>query len=69
VPTIFSTNFPKKYFTVKELAIEWGLSPDVIRRRCANEPGVIVISNPKAGKRLYRTLRIPQSVVDRLKNK
>jgi hypothetical protein len=66
---ILSAGFPEKHYTVKELAIEWRLSADVIRRRFLNEPGVIVISNSKPGKRPYRTLRIPQSVVDRVKKK
>jgi hypothetical protein len=69
VSTIPSAGFAEKHYTVKELAIEWRLSTDVIRRRFANEPGVIVISNSKPGKRPYSTLRIPQSVVDRVRNK
>lgn len=59
----------KAVYTVKELSILWGLSADIIRRRFATEPGVIVISNSKPGKRPYRTLRIPQTVLDRVKNK
>jgi predicted DNA-binding transcriptional regulator YafY len=58
----------EKLYTVNELAAEWGLSPDTIRRRFANERGVIVISNSKPGKRPYRTLRIPPSVADRVRN-
>jgi len=58
-----------KIYTVRELAEEWGVSCDTIRRRFASEPGVIVICNSKPGKRPYRTLRIPQSVSDRVKNK
>jgi hypothetical protein len=52
-----------------ELAKKWGVSPDIVRRRFAKEPGVLVICNSRPGKRPYRTLRIPQSVLDRCKNK
>jgi hypothetical protein len=57
------------YYTVAEIAEQWRVSPDTVRRLFENEPGVIVISNSKPGKRPYRTLRIPQSVVDRVRNK
>jgi hypothetical protein len=67
--TILSANSPTKYYTVTELAIEWGLSTDVIRRRFVDEPGVIVISSSRPGRRPYRTLRIPQSVAERVRNK
>jgi hypothetical protein len=62
------TLLPKCY-TVKDLALEWRLSTDAIRRRFADEPDVIVIANSKPEKRPYRTLRIPQSVIDRVRNK
>lgn len=62
-------NSLEKYYSAKELALQWGVSTDVIRRRFADEPGVIVISNSKPGKRPYRTLRIPQSVIDRIRKK
>jgi hypothetical protein len=64
-----STGVPQeRFYSVRELAEEWGVSRDTIRRRFANEPDVIVISN-SVGNRPYRTLRIPASVVDRVRNK
>jgi hypothetical protein len=40
--------------------------PDTIRRLFLTEPGVIVISAPRKGRRVYRTLRIPISVYQRV---
>ena len=59
----------EKVYTVAELAYEWRVSAELIRRRFAREPGVIVISNSRPGKRQRRTLRIPASVAERVKNK
>jgi hypothetical protein len=59
----------EQIFTVQELAECWKVSRDFIHRRFVNEPGVIVLNNSKPGKRPYRTLRIPQSVANRVRNK
>ena len=37
-----------------------------VRRLFLNEPGVIVICYPRKGVRVYRTLRIPESVYARV---
>ena len=34
-----------------------------------NEPGVIVIWFPRKGKRVYRTLRVPERVYERVLNR
>jgi len=46
----------------------WQLSVDAVRKIFCNEPGVLVLgdSNPRRRKRRYLTLRIPQSVVERV---
>jgi hypothetical protein len=45
----------------------WGLSADSIRRLFDDEPGVLVIGDTNhQHKRRYRTLRIPQSVIERV---
>jgi hypothetical protein len=65
-----STGVPQeRHYDVKELAEQWGVSCDTIRRRFANEPGVIVICNSHPGKRRRRIIRIPASVADRVRNK
>ncbi len=47
-----------------DAAGEWGAFDDeeTARRLFVNEPGVIVICCPRKGVRVYRTLRIPESV-------
>jgi hypothetical protein len=58
----------EKHFTVKDIAGVWNLSPVAVRRLFLNEPGVLVIGRREASrrKRVYRTLRIPESVVSRV---
>ena len=55
----------ERHYTVAELAEQWNLSRDTIRRMFENEPGVVVFTHPKLNKRVYRTLRIPESVAKR----
>ena len=59
--------FEEPHYTISEIAEMWKLSVDVIRRLFQNEPGVLVLgsTNPRA-KRRYLTLRIPQSVLERV---
>jgi len=62
----------ERHFSVSDLAAIWNLGPDLIRRLFQDEPGVIVISTPRRRTRVYRVLRIPESVANavyqRLKN-
>jgi hypothetical protein len=61
------SSFPReRYLTVHQVAIRYNLSDDTIRRRFEAEPGVIIITLHKPRKRIYRTLRIPESVVQRV---
>jgi hypothetical protein len=52
--------------TVAEIAERLKLNHETARRLFMNEPGVIVICNPRKGKRVYRTLRIPAGVYERV---
>ena len=55
------------HVTVKQIADAWRLSEDTVHRIFENEPGVLVLADPKPrAKRRYRTLRIPASVVQRV---
>jgi transcriptional regulator GlxA family with amidase domain len=56
----------EQHLTVEQIARNRNLSTDTIRRLFNNEPGVIVISKPKTRKRIYRVLRIPESVERRV---
>ncbi len=55
----------ERHYSVAELAQQWNLSRDTIRRMFENEPGVVVFRHQKLNKRIYRTLRIPESVAKR----
>ena len=50
-----------------EIAKIWNLSRDVVRKLFENEAGVFVIgNNASRSKRGYHTLRIPESVAERV---
>jgi len=62
------------HFTPAGLAKEWAVSTDTIRHLFYDEPGVLKIDRPETmrggkdgkGKRRYRSIRIPQSVAERV---
>ena len=58
------------HFTPTQLAAQWHLSADIIRRTFENEPGVIHIGhNESMHRRRYVSLRIPASVASRVHRK
>ena len=57
----------ERHYAVDEVAEMWHLSPDKVRSLFEHEPGVLVIGDPfRRHKRRYRTLRIPQTVLNRV---
>jgi hypothetical protein len=56
----------ERHYTVEELAGTWGMSVDFVRRLFLREPGVVVFWRQRPGRRVYRTLRIPGSVAERV---
>ena len=57
----------ERHFTAKEVAEAWNLSQDTIYRLLVNEPGVLLlVSERKKYRRTRRTLRIPESVKNRV---
>jgi hypothetical protein len=54
------------FYTIVEVAERLKVNDDTVRRLFLNEPGVVVICFPRKGKRVYRTLRIPESVLRRV---
>jgi transcriptional regulator GlxA family with amidase domain len=56
----------ERHYAVDELAELWGMSDDFVRRLFLNEPGVVVFFKYRPGRRTYRTLRIPESVAERV---
>jgi len=57
-----SIDINENCLTVAEVAERLKVNEETVRRLFLNEPGVIVICFPRRGKRVYRTLRIPESV-------
>lgn len=60
--------YAARHFSVAEIAKLWNLSEDYVRRIFEKEPGVLVLGDakPSRHKRRYRTLRIPDFVLDRV---
>ena len=58
----------ERHYTVKELAALWKLSANTVTRIFRDELGVLRIGRdrPRRGRRSYTTLRIPESVVQRV---
>ena len=59
----------ERHFSVEELAEVWGMSQDFVRRLFLNEAGVVIFYRQRPGRRVYRTLRIPESVAVRVHRK
>jgi hypothetical protein len=55
-----------RFFTLQDVAARLQVNEDTVRRLFINEPGVVVICFPRLGRRVYRTLRIPERVLDRV---
>jgi hypothetical protein len=57
----------EKHYSVKELATLWNLSDRTIRRMFLGEPGVVEWGTCETRmKRGYKTLRVPESVAQRV---
>jgi hypothetical protein len=56
----------ERHLSVDELSALWNMSDDFIRRLFLHEPGVVVFYHARPGRRVYRTLRIPESVALRV---
>lgn len=57
----------ERHYSLAELAEMWSLSTDTVRRIFEEEPGVLVFENPiRSSPRRFRTLRIPESVAERV---
>ena len=68
-PTGATLESAVRHFSPGEIAGLWGLSVDTVRRLFENEPGVVIIEpagSTFSRRRRYRTLRIPECVVERV---
>ena len=59
-------NPTERCLTVADVAERLNIDADTVRRLFADEPGVIIITFPRRGRRQYRTLRIPEAVFRRV---
>ena len=63
----FTPAVMERHYSVDELGKLWNLSADTVRRLFEREPGVLVIERGRSrNARRYRTLRIPESVAERV---
>jgi hypothetical protein len=67
---VWTDDGKQENFSVAQVASLWELSPDTIRRLFENEPGVLLKGdkNPR-GQRRRVMLRIPRSVMERVKHR
>ena len=66
-PRAFFDLANEKHYSVVEVAKLWALSERTIRRMFENEPGVLCWgSSERRFKRVYKTLRIPETVMLRV---
>lgn len=57
----------ERHYAPSEVADFWHVDVEMIRRIFRDEPAVMVLQSPtKKGKRPYKTIRIPQSVLERV---
>lgn len=67
IEQISTLTIGERHYTVAEVSEAWNLSADKVRRLFQDEPGVLVLENRCSfSRRRYRTLRIPDSVVERV---
>ena len=59
----------EKHWNVAEVAEQWGISTDLVRDIFKDEDGVLIVERPGSRvKRSYSTMRIPESVLERVYN-
>lgn len=57
----------ERHYAPSEVAELWHLNVETIRGIFQNESGILVLHAPtQKGKRSYKTIRIPQSVLERV---
>jgi hypothetical protein len=57
----------ERHYSIAEIVELWGLSEKTIRRIFSSEPGVVTWGHEEQRfKRAYKTLRVPESVLQRV---
>jgi hypothetical protein len=67
-PVIRNPSVLERHLTPAEIAHAWQIDETTVRRIFIDEPGVLKLGRPVAGrdKQSYVTLRIPESVAQRI---
>ena len=66
-PVSAALSFAERHYLVAEIAALWNLSSDAVRKLFQDEPGILVLGDQGSPhKRRYTTLRIPESVLQRV---
>jgi hypothetical protein len=66
-PNLSSSLALETHYSVADVSRFWNMSTDTVRRIFRDEPGVVVVAHgDRRGRRSYRTLRIPESVLLRV---
>jgi hypothetical protein len=66
-PSVGSPVSVERHYAPYEVAELWHFNVETIRRLFQDEPGVVVLQSPvKRGRRGYKTIRIPQSILERV---
>jgi hypothetical protein len=56
----------EKHYLISEIAASLQFSKEKTRQIFENEAGVVRVGSPRKGTRRYYSLRVPQSVLDRV---
>jgi len=58
----------ERHYSPKEVAEMWAVSEDTVKRTFEAEPGVLILGDATGNKakRRHRTIRIPESVLERV---
>jgi hypothetical protein len=66
-PSVEPPGSVERHYAPSEVADLWKFNVETIRRLFQDEPGVMMLQAPvKKGRRPYKTIRIPQSVLERV---
>jgi hypothetical protein len=66
-PSVETSAPAERHYAPYEVAALWHLDVETIRRLFQDESGVVVLQAPaRKGTRPYKTIRIPQSVLERV---
>jgi hypothetical protein len=65
---VFPRDPLETHYTLKQIAAKWGCDDETVRQAFIDEDGVLILGEQTRndGKRAYLTIRIPESVLNRV---